>query len=276
MRTPLVLLFGSLLVGCTVGDPGTGGDDDGNGGGGAVCGDGVKEGSEACDDGNAAGGDGCSASCQDEAQPRLTVTVDKPTFNTQLLTTNMVTVTLQAAGGFSGQVTLAPSVVDAAGNPIAAWTATLDKTTVDVPADGSATVVATLKIPSENLAPMGTLRIEATSSLGSSRAESAATVLNQLSFPVTLNANNCVYPAFAVGTVKVRRGTKLRFENRDATQTMIFHISVGVAGLAHQPDSGTLPNTVYEQTVGAAATGTTDWYCHNRNNPNNMRIEVAL
>jgi cysteine-rich repeat protein len=99
MRTPLVLLFGSLIVGCTVGDPGTGGDDDDTGG--PSCGDGVKDSNEACDDGNKTSGDGCSASCQVEAQPKLTVAVDKPTLSTQLFTTNMVTVTLQSSGGFA-------------------------------------------------------------------------------------------------------------------------------------------------------------------------------
>src|SRR5215207_6069381 len=105
MRTPLVLLFGSLLVGCTVGDPGTGGDDDDGTGGGAVCGDGVKEGSESCDDGNKAGGDGCSATCTPEASPRLDVSLDKLTLSTELKTKNMLTLSLTGADGFSGPVT---------------------------------------------------------------------------------------------------------------------------------------------------------------------------
>lgn len=270
MRTPLVLLFGSLLVGCTVGDPGTGDDDDT---GGPNCGDGNRDSNEACDDGNNSGGDGCSASCQveAEAQPTLTAAVDKPTFNTQLFTTNMVTMTLQAGGGFSGQVTLAPSVVDPQGNALAGWTIALDKTAVDVAADGTATAVATVKIPTDTRATTGKIRIDATSSLGSSRVESTVTVAKQISFPVTLSGTNCVYPTNAATTLRVLTGTTLRFENNDATQNMIFHIGTGIGGLTHQPDSGTLPNKFYEQTV-TGTSGTTDWYCHNRNNPGNLKL----
>ena len=274
MRTPLVLLLGSLLVGCTVGDPGTGDDDDGVGG--PNCGDGNRDSGEACDDGNNSGGDGCSASCQVEAQPTLTAAVDKPTFNTQLLTTNMVTMTLQAGGGFSGQVNLAPSVVDVQGNVLAGWTVQLDKTLVDVAADGTATAVATVKIPSDTRAATGKIRIDATSSLGASRVESTVTVAKQISFPVTLNGTACVYPTYGVGTIRLLPGTKLRFENKDATQNVTFHISGGIAGLVHQPDPGTPPNMFYEQTVSATATsGATDWYCHTRNAPKNLLFQLT-
>src|SRR5947208_1424650 len=117
LRTPLVLLFGSLIVGCTVGDPGTGGDDDT---GGPNCGNGVVDPGEQCD-----GGANCTADCKIPVVPKLMVTVDKPTISTQLFTTNMVTVSLQASGGFAGQVTLAPSAVDATtGNALAGWTVT--------------------------------------------------------------------------------------------------------------------------------------------------------
>src|SRR5262245_46356428 len=108
LRTSLAVLLGSLLVGCMVGDPVTGGGDDD---GGAVCGDSTKEGSEACDDGNTTNGDGCSSTCTIEAVPALAMSVDKPTISTELKTTSMVTVTLTGSGGFSGPVTLAASVV---------------------------------------------------------------------------------------------------------------------------------------------------------------------
>jgi cysteine-rich repeat protein len=276
MRTPLALLFGSLLVGCTVvGDSGSGGDD-----GDATCGNGIKEGSEACDDNNTASGDGCSSTCTSETgdTPALNITPDKPTFNTQLLTTNMVTLTLQASGGFSGQVSLTPSLLDGQGNILAGWTIQLDKTAVDIPVDGSATVVATVKIPSDTRAASGTIRIDGTSSLGSVRAQAVANVTKTISFPVSLNGTQCVYPAFAIGTVRLLPGTKLRFENKDATQNITFHIddAPGLPGVDHQPDPGTPPNMVYEQTVDATATGgTAGWYCHTKTNPNNMSFQVT-
>jgi cysteine-rich repeat protein len=240
-----------------------------------VCGDGVKEASEACDDSNTTNGDGCSSTCQNDqqAQPKLTASVDKPTLSTQLLTTNMVTVSLQSGNGFAGQVTLAPSVVDANGNALAGWTVTLDKTTVDVAANGTASAVATIKIPSDTRAASGTIKIDATSSLGVEHIQSVATVAKQISFPVTLNGTQCVYPTYAVGTVRVLSGTTLRFENKDAAQNMIFHIGTGVGGLSHQPDSGTAPGAAYTQTV-TGTSGQVDWYCHNRNNPGNMLLQA--
>ena len=258
-----------------VGDTGTGGGDDDGDTGGPNCGNNKVDSGEACDDGNKTSGDGCSASCQMEpgATPTLTASVDKPTFNTQLLTNNMVTLTLQGAGGFAGHVTLAPSALDAQGNQLAGWTVTLDKTAVDIAEDGTATVVATVAIPSDTGATSGKIRVDVTSPAGTSRVEATATVAKIISFPVTLNGANCVYPTNAQTTLKVRTGTELRFENKDATQNMIFHISAGVAGLTHQPDSGTAPNTFYSQTV-TGTSGTTDWYCHNRNNPNTNKFQV--
>jgi len=257
-----------------VGDPGTGGDDDEGGG---VCGNGIKESGEACDDNNTASGDGCSSTCSDEADtPTLNIAPDKPTFNTELLTTNMVTLTLQASGGFSGQVSLTPSALDGQGNVLAGWTVNLDRNSVDVPVDGSATVVATVKIPSDTAAASGTIRIDGTSSLGSVRAQAVATVTKRVTFPVTLNGTACVYPAAAVGTLRLRSGTTVRFENKDTTQNVVFHISAGIAGLTHQPDPGTPPGMFYEKTVGATTTADPDWYCHDRNNPGNMKFQLAL
>jgi hypothetical protein len=73
--------------------------------------------------------------------------------------------------------------------------------------------------------------------------------------------------------VRVLSGTKLRFENKDAAQNVVFHITGGLTGLAHQADPGTPPGGVYEQTL-TATSGQTDWYCHNRNNPGNMLLQA--
>src|SRR5262245_8653582 len=137
----LTPVLGLSLVACTVGQGGIGGDDVA-----ATCGNGTIDPNETCDDRNTVDGDGCSSTCQTEATPRLDVTVDKTTLATELATTSMLTVTLTGSDGFGGPVTLAPSVLDAANAPLTAWTIALDKTTVDVPVNGTATAVATLTI----------------------------------------------------------------------------------------------------------------------------------
>src|SRR6187397_1898618 len=121
MRTPLLAAVLSFsLAGCVVGDVTTGaGDDD---------------------------GPGSDPGPGSNPIPRLAITVDKPTMATELMTTNMVTVTAQASGGFSGPVTLTAAVVDAGGTAMPGWTISLNNATVDVPLDGTATAVATVKI----------------------------------------------------------------------------------------------------------------------------------
>ncbi|HWO19080.1 MAG TPA: myxococcus cysteine-rich repeat containing protein [Kofleriaceae bacterium] len=268
MRTPLVLFFGSLLVGCTVGDPGTGGDDGDDTGGGAVCGNGVKESSEACDDGNAAGGDGCSATCTVEAVPALAISVDKPTISTELRTTNMVTVTLTSSGGFSGPVTLTGAAVNAQSAPISGWTVAFNNPTVTVPADGSVDVVATLTIPSENRGLQGTLKIDAASSLAPKSVSSQVTAVNQVSLPVTMTGGLCVYTG-VTGQTKVTVGTKVRMVNK-GTDNMIFHSDGAGVGVPHQNTggTGTAVNGSYDTTINLAG-GAFGWYCHSPGpNPN--------
>lgn len=281
MRTPVLTACLSLsLIACagTISGQGDDGGDDGDdGAGGAVCGNNVKEGAEACDDGNTTSGDGCSATCTTEAAPKLGVTLDKQTVNTELFSTNMITVTLTSTGGFAGSVGLAASVVDTAGVAIPGWTITMPAT-VDLAANGTQTAVATLKLPSTG-ALAGTVKIDATTTLGVEHIESTVAVQKQITFTVNFNAgaNQCVYPTDAVGNVNVQQGTKIRFLDNDATANMIFHIddnAGSIAGLTHQGNGGTAAGTAYEQTVGAA-TGTAKWYCHNRNDPGNLRLTAV-
>lgn len=253
------MLVGSLLVGCTIGDSGTGGGDDEGGG---ACGDGLQQAGEACDDGNSLGGDGCSATCSVEAVPRLDMVIDNPAVMTELKTTHMLTATLVGSGGFGGAVNLTATVVDAANVPLPGWTVTLDNATVNVPADGSVNAVATLTVPSENKGLTGTVKIEATSDIGPKSVSSTITALNQVTFGVTLNGGGtCVYPT--AGTVRVTTGTKVRFLNK-AADNITIHIGgdTGNArtGLNHQPDPGSATDTAYEQTM--TGIGMVSWYCH--------------
>src|SRR5689334_4631219 len=98
--------------------------------------------------------------------PKLDVSVDKATLSTEL---------------FSGTVTLAATAVDGAGAPLPAWDVTLDRTSIDMVADGTTTAVATLKIPSNANALAGTVKINATSSLGGHATQSTVTVAKQVS-----------------------------------------------------------------------------------------------
>jgi cysteine-rich repeat protein len=219
---------------------------------------------EGCDDGNTISGDGCSSSCQVEATPRLDVSVDKPTISTELMSTQMITVTLTGSDGFAGAVTLAPSAVDSAQAPITGWTVVLDKTNVDVPLNGTATAVATLTIPSDSKTLTGSVKFVATSSAGTGTftAASAVTTLNQVSYQINVTNGSCVFPSNAAGTVNLAVGAKVRWVN-NGTQNVTIHVQDGGQyGVPHQPDPGSAPGAAYERTITAADGGTFSWYCH--------------
>ena len=196
--------------------------------------------------------------------PRLDVTIDKPTITTELMTTNMLTVTLTSANGFTGSVSLTASVVDAQGQPLAAWPVTLSAASLSVAANASASSVATLTIPSENRGLAGTVKIEATSSAGTQSVTSAVTALNQLTFGVTLNNGQCEYPS--AGNTNVTYGTKVRFLNKANTNITIHVDDGGPYGVPHQPDPGSAPDTAYEKVVTEPTQTPTvqqfSWYCH--------------
>ncbi|HET7501992.1 MAG TPA: hypothetical protein VFK02_13340 [Kofleriaceae bacterium] len=261
MRLPvLAAALGLSLAGClTVGDEGTpapAGGDPGPGPGPGMGSD--------------------PAPVPDPVTPKLDVTVDKPTISTELYSTNMVTVSLHASGGLTGPVALTASAVDGAGAALPAWTVTLDASTVELAADGTATAVATLKVPSDSAAMQGTVKVEATSAAATltTSTSSMVTVAKQLTVPLTLDAaGDCVYPKEMVGTVKVQNGTLIRWVNNAASPVTIHITTPKIDGLTHQ-QGATAAGGKYEQTV-AGTSGTTDWYCHNLNDPKNMLLQAV-
>jgi hypothetical protein len=231
------------------------------------------------DDGTDPGTDPGGDPTRPSTTPGLDVSADKTTISTELATTNMVTVTLRSSGGFTGPVALAASAVDTAGAPITAWMVTLDKATVDVPANGSATVVATLKVPSAVNAAAGTVKIAATSTLGASDVHAAVTVAKQITYTMALNGTKCVYPVPAGSTTTIAQGTKVRWVNSDPSNRITIHIgAIGnnpISGFNHEPDPGMSPNGgVFQQTANSAA-GAVDWYCHNRDGSQGITLKAA-
>ena len=282
MRTPLLAtVLGLMLPACLVGSGDiTGGGDDVS----ATCGNGTVDTGEACDDGNTTSGDGCSATCQTEnvSTPRVTATVDKPTLTTELKTSNRIAVTVAGSGGFSGAVTLAASVVDANNVALAGWTVALDSSTLDLPANGTATANATLTIPSQAMALAGTVKVDVTSSLGAQSVTSAVTALNQVTFAIHVDTTSglCVFPTNMGHTANpdaITIGTKVRWFNDAAVGAPNFEIHMGGSptpvstfGFSHQgqspgglADPTTEPGTAYEQTATAASGAEQiTWYCH--------------
>jgi hypothetical protein len=247
MRTPiLAAALGLSLVGCLVGDtgaPSTTGDDDGSN-----------------------SGSNGSGSGSNQNTPNVDVTVDKMAISTELLTNNMVTVTVHSSGGFAGPVSLAVSAVDGAGVAIPGWTVALDKTTVDVPANGTATAVATVTIPSQSTAMTASVKVDATSSLGARSVSPQVTVAKQLSLKMALSGATCGLSGNP--RLTIQQGTKVVWMNGDIAKRVTIHVQPpdgnGIKGFDHEPDPGMAPagmtGDTYVQT--AEGLGTITWYCH--------------
>jgi cysteine-rich repeat protein len=259
MRTSILAsLLGLSLVACAGQIEGGQGPIPENCGNGAI----DTEDGETCDDGNNIDGDGCSAVCTSEVPPSLNVTVDKPTVATELGTSNMITATLQGVDGFAGPVGLSVEVLDSLGAPLPDWVAAIQPTSLDLPVNGTGSAVVTLAVPSQNKGLVGSVRIITTSSatLGTREATSAVTALNQISFNVTDNAGQCVYPTAAA--IMVTEGTKVRFVN-GSTIGLIIHSDGDGKGVAHQSTAADMPpGQAYEQTVANADGADFGWYCH--------------
>jgi hypothetical protein len=221
------------------------------------------------DDGSgSAGGSGSGSNQQPPpTSPTFTVALDKASVATELMTSNPLTVTLTSALGFTGDVALAAQVVDSTGTAIPGWSVSFDKATVTVPANGTATAVATLMIPSDSAMLAGTVKITANNTtVGMQAAQAPITATNQVTFPMTLNNNACVLPFNTTANVKV--GTKIRWLNMDATSRITIHMETPIRdGLVHQPDPGSAPGQAYVLTAAVNSNGTVDgkpmaWYCH--------------
>jgi cysteine-rich repeat protein len=265
LRTSLALLLSSLTVGCMVGDPGTeGGDDDGAGG--ATCGDGVKQGNEACDDGNTTGGDGCSATCAVETNPSLSASIDKTSITTELGKTERVTLTLTSVDGFAGTVQVATSVVVGAtpvtGLPVQG------PATIAIAAGATVPTQYTLVIPSNltgaDLA--ATINFDLTAPVAVQDLSSSLNVA--AIYTVTIAPGTGAAGANHVtGKVTLKRGTNIRFVNKDTVQ----HITHGGPVFPHETISANtgLPNGTYEvETIGLAPSTNGKLGCHNHQDDN--------
>jgi plastocyanin len=226
------------------------------------------------DDGSNSGSNG-SGSGSNQNTPNVDVTVDKMAISTELLTNNMVTVTVHSSGGFAGPVSLAASAVDGTGVAIPGWTVALDKTTVDVPANGTATAVATVTIPSQSTAMTASVKVDATSSLGAKSVSPQVTVAKQISLTMNIQGTTC--GQFASPALTIAPGTNVRWVNSDAAKRITIHVQPqqgSPTGFTHEADPGMAPLGTYEKV--AVAAGQVTWYCHAPgNDANRYTLTVA-
>lgn len=198
--------------------------------------------------------------------PHVSATVDKPTVDTELATTETLTYTITGTDGFAGDVTVTPSVVDEQGAPVTGWTLTPDPATVTLAENGTATVTLAVMIPSDNQALTPTVKLGLSSSADASEVTSAFTIKNQVTITIDAGTGtgsphtNLPQPN---SRLTIHQGTKLIFHNADG----IAHRIHGDGGIPHeQGDLGTGTDYVVTPTSSA------DWYCHDHEGGGQARI----
>jgi len=213
--------------------------------------------------------------------PKVSISVNKATLETEQLATEPLIATITGAGGFNGAVTLTATVVNAATDaPVVGATASAVPASVTLTANGTAMSTITVKLP--NNAPAATkVKIAATSSAPAAEAVSAFTVLNQVTLLVKNDGGGaCTYAG--VPNVEIRSGTMMRFKAADQINNLVIHSNGAGQGVPHQQQNG--DNTpdlqqgqVYQKMSGPGV-GDFDWYCHTPGpnlNAANPRIRVV-
>jgi hypothetical protein len=238
MRTPLLaVVLGFSLAGCLVGDSGTasqpGGDDD--------------------------TGPGSNPQGGSNTTPSADITIDRSTVMTELGKDEVVTLNVTGHGGFAGDVTVTPSLVDGAGVALTAGGLTVTgQTTLSVAANGNASAMYTVKIPTNASGTqlLANLKLDVSSSLGTKSLMSAFTVqpIFSVPYPAGLAGNVQAHPLRAL-KISVKQGAKISLHNADTTS----HITHGDNGFPHENQDvtvGGLAGNTYVIDTAKLAVGT--------------------
>jgi plastocyanin len=243
-----------------------------------------------CPDGTIMDGNVCATACPapESGAGTIAIVTDAPTYNTQLMSTVTVNVTVTGSQGFSGLVALTAAIKDGTETPITEWTTAFDNAMVSVPMNGTATAKLTITIPSvavpstdmtkmsETLTITGTPQ---TAMVTAQTATAAVVAANTLEIDMSANANNCTFPAYVTSAaLQVAVGTTINWKN---TGTVSYQIHVDTAtstganndsGIQHQGEGTALapsPTTaagttddVWPEVVAKVVTGNVTWHCH--------------
>jgi hypothetical protein len=206
------------------------------------------------DDGDGGGSGGGSGSGTTNT-PRIVASVDKSTVMTELGRTENLTVTITSVSGFAGSVAVTPALVEGS-TAVTDWTITSSATSVDVPADGTATVDLALKIPTDTASLLPTLTVDLTGTSSVSVTSSfnvAKRVTIEIPSGLGAGTHQAVLPINQ--PLRILSATQVVFMNNDG----IRHIIHASGGINHESTtSGGMPGGTYMVTPTANST----WYCH--------------
>ena len=191
--------------------------------------------------------------------PMLAATIDKPTVTTALGESATLIVNLTGSGGFSGPVTLTPSVMDAGGAPVSGWTMTMTPPTVNLAADGTASVTISVDIPTDTASLATTVKVGVSAaSVTAQTLTSAFTVANTYTIQIKAGTGTGTHAGVFPTLLKLKTGAQLIFHNADTIAHRIHgNEGNGNTGIAHEAND-LQPGANYKVTPSGSDT----FYCH--------------
>src|ERR1051325_3216407 len=255
MRTPiLAVVLGFSLAGCLVGDSGTastGGDDD--------------------------TGPGPGSNPGSNPAPSVNATIDRATVTTELGKDEIVTLSVTSVGGFAGDITVTPSLVDGTGAALTTGGLTVTgQTTIPLTANGTAAQMYTVKIPSNASGTqlLANLKLDISSTAGTKSFTSAFTIQPILSvpYPAGLGANIAAHPLRNL-TFTVKKGTVINLKNLDTTG----HITHGDGPFPHEKQDvaiGGLAGNTYPLDTTKLNLGPGNVGCHTHGSATYAKITI--
>ncbi|MEO8842285.1 MAG: hypothetical protein ABI704_11985 [Kofleriaceae bacterium] len=168
-----------------------------------------------------------------------------------------LTYSLASMNGYAGTVTATPSVTDAGGTAVAGWTLTADQPSVALVADGTAQIVLTVAIPTNDaeLAPI--VKLGLSDGTTDATVASTFTVMNQVTVMLDVagsaNSLHTTWPA-KNAPLHIKSGATVIFHNGD----VVPHEIHSGGGIPHE--SG--PLAAGADYKIANVTSDASWYCH--------------
>jgi len=209
------------------------------------------------------------------AGPNVNVTMDRQTVGTELGKSEIVTLNLTSVASFTGNVTVASSLVDGAGAALTTGGLTVTgPASVTLAANGTAAAMFTVNIPTNATATqlLANLKLDVSSNLGDKSFTSAFTIAPNVTidYAAGLGANVPMHPLTGKAFT-VKRGAKLVLHNADTTA----HRSHGPGNL-HEPAGGGLAGGTYvmDTTNFPVTTQAQDVGCHTHNDPTYAKVTV--
>jgi hypothetical protein len=204
----------------------------------------------------------------------VTVSLDRTAVATELGKKEIVSVTVTSVDGFTGDVDVAPSVLDSAGAAIPGITVEGDAT-VTLAAGATKTAMYTVTVPTNATGTVlsGTVKFDVTSAAGAKELSTTLSVAPVLTvdYAAGLAGNTAAHP-FAKQTISVKKGATIRLHNADTA----VHITHGQT-FPHETTGATggLAGNTYEVTTANIDAGKTGVLgCHSHGNTTYGTIKV--